>query len=111
MRKEKILSGTMTLLVLCRLLSEPSYGYQLETYLAGKLGRPVPPGTIYVILNSLNRRKFITVKEKKLSHGRRITVYRITAAGREFLKRHQEPLASVRKVIDELTDTIAAMGR
>ncbi|MGP8158365.1 MAG: PadR family transcriptional regulator [Thermoplasmata archaeon] len=102
MKRERILGGVMTLLVLRKLLDGPSYGYALEQYLNQKLGTPTPAGTIYAMLRTLKRRRFISVKERVRLHGRDVTNYELTEQGREFLRKHRVPLLTVRRVIDEL---------
>lgn len=109
MRKERILSGVMTLLILTKLLDGPSYGYLLERHLAKKLGRPIPPGTVYVILASLRRKRLVSVKDKTVHRGKGVTNYEITNQGREFLLRHREPMRTMKRVTDELIHSIEGM--
>lgn len=106
MKKERILSGVMTLLILTKLLDGPSYGYLLERHLAMKLGRPIPPGTVYVILASLKRKRLVSVKDKTVHRGKGVTNYEITNQGREFLLRHKEPMRTLKRVTDELIRSI-----
>lgn len=105
-KRQRILSGIMTLLVLRRLIDGPSHGYMLENYLSQKLDRPIPSGTIYVILSSLKRSGLVSVKERTVIKGRAVTNYELTQCGREFLLQHKEPMLAMRNVIDELTQAI-----
>ena len=110
MRKERILSGVMGLLILAKLLDGPSYGYLLEGHLTRTLAKPTPPGTVYVILSTLKRKRLVSVKEKTIHKGKDITTYEITQLGREFLLRHKGPMITMRRVTDDLIRTIDAMG-
>lgn len=107
MKREKILSGIMTLLVLRRLVDKPAHGYGLQSFLSKVLERPIPPGTIYVILSTLKTKGLIAIKRKATVNGRNVVEYEITDRGTRFLLEHEEPLRTVRKVVDELVDSIA----
>jgi PadR family transcriptional regulator, regulatory protein PadR len=106
MKRQRVLGGMMTLLVLRGLVDGPSHGYALENYLSKKLERPIPPGTIYMILSSLNRQGFVSMKERTVINGRAITNYELTQLGREFLLQHKEPMLIMRNVIDDLLRAI-----
>ena len=106
MKREKILSGVMTLLIMIKLLDGPSYGYALGNYVSERLERPIPPGAIYVILSSLDKRKLISISEKGTLNGRNITKYQITDSGMEFLRRHKDPLKVASRVIEDISQTI-----
>ena len=111
MKREKILSGIMTLLVLRRLVDKPAHGYGLQSFLSEVLERPIPPGTIYVILPTLRSRGLIAIKRKATVNGRNVVEYGITDRGTQFLLEHEEPLRTVRKVIDELVDSITHLKK
>jgi PadR family transcriptional regulator PadR len=96
----------MTFLILRSLIDGPSHGYALETYLSQKLKRPIPPGTIYVILSSLNKDGLISVKERTVINGRSVTNYELTQLGRQFLLDHKEPMLVMREVVEELIRAI-----
>lgn len=105
-KKEKIMSGMMTLMILARLAETPSHGYALEIYLEKKLKRPIPPGTVYVLLSAMKRRNLVSVKSRELVNGRQIAVYEINPEGVEFLRQHREPLKIMRTLIGELAKKI-----
>ncbi|MDG7018455.1 MAG: PadR family transcriptional regulator, partial [Nitrososphaerota archaeon] len=105
-KSEKILSGIMTLLVLRRLADKPAHGYGLQSFLSEVLERPIPPGTIYVILSTLRARGLIAIERRATVNGRNVVEYGITDRGTRFLLEHEKPLRTVRKVIGELADSI-----
>ena len=99
----------MTFLILRSLIDGPSHGYALENYLSQKLKRPIPPGTIYVILLSLNKDGLVSVKERTIINGRAVTNYELTQLGREFLLDHKEPMLVMRDVVEELIRAIDSL--
>ena len=107
---EKVLRGVMTLLILGELLEKPLHGYALQNRVSEKLGTAIPPGTVYVLLGSLQKRGFVDILERKIVNGRKTTVYVITENGKIFLIDHEEPLAIVRGVLDNLLDRIRKLG-
>lgn len=104
--KEKILRGVITLLVLEKLCHEDLHGYALQTYVSGMIDRKIAPGTIYVLLGSLMKRKFIRISSQFRAKNRDVKVYAITDLGRDFLKEHISPLIIVRDVLDYLIPSI-----
>lgn len=108
-KKEKIMSGMMTLIILTRLAEGPSHGYALEAYLEDKLGRPIPPGTVYVLLSALKRRNLVSLNSREVVKGRQIAVYKINPEGIEFLKQHIEPLKMIRKISGELLRKVESL--
>jgi PadR family transcriptional regulator, regulatory protein PadR len=105
-KRERLLHGMMTFLILRSLIDGPSHGYALEGYLSLKLKRPIPPGTIYVILSSLNEDGLVSVKERTVINGRAVTIYELTQLGRQFLLDHKEPMLVMRDVVEELIRAI-----
>ncbi|MEL9915163.1 MAG: PadR family transcriptional regulator [Thermoplasmatales archaeon] len=101
-RRERILSGIMTLLILSKLCEGPAHGYLLESYIEEKLKRSIPPGTVYVLLSTLKRRGFVVVKSKEIVKGRQIATYEIKPEGIRFLRQHKEPLNLMKSVIEDL---------
>lgn len=99
-RKEQILRGTITLLILRLLSDEPMHGYSLKKAISEKIKREMPQGTIYVLLKSLEKRGLITLLETNIERERK--PYTITRVGRNFLLWHLEPLYIARDVIDEV---------
>ncbi len=107
---EKVLRGVMTLLILGELLEKPLHGYALQSKVSAKLGTAIPPGTIYVLLGSLQKRGFVDILERKIVSGRKTTVYEITENGKIFLINHEEPLTIVRGVLDNLLESIGKLS-
>ena len=108
--REKILRGVMTLLVLEKLCHEDMHGYALQVYVSGMIDRKIAPGTIYVLLGSLLRRKFIRISSQFRAKNRDVKVYTITDLGRDFLKDHISPLIIVRDVLDYLIPSITQIA-
>lgn len=99
-RKEQILRGTTTLLILRLLSDEPMHGYSLQSVISERVQREMPQGTIYVLLKSLEKRGLVKPLE---SQGRgEKKPYTITQSGREFLLWHLEPLQTAREIIDSI---------
>ena len=105
-KRERILHGLMTFLILRSLIDGPSHGYALENYLSQKLKKPIPPGTIYVILSSLKEDGLVSLKERTVVNGRAVTTYELTPLGREFLLDHKEPMKVMKEVAEELIRAI-----
>lgn len=103
-QKEQILRGIMTLLILKMLTEKPMHGYSLQTEISAAIKRDLPQGTIYVLLKSLEKRGLITLYEMQAERDRKL--YTVTAAGREFLVGHREPLSIARDIMDDLIEYV-----
>ncbi len=102
---ERILHGLISLYILRELTMSPMHGYELGKKIASVTGKPMPQGSIYVLLKSLKNRNFVTMEHVKNEKGQLLCRYHITEFGREFLKFHSEPLKSARMIIDDLIST------
>ena len=65
----------MTILLI---LGELLYGYEIQNNASKKLGRSISPGTVYVLLGSLRKKRLAEIIEQKTVNGRKMTVYSIT---------------------------------
>lgn len=106
-RREQILRGTITLLILRILSDEPMHGYSLQNKISEIIGREMPQGTIYVLLKSLEKRGLVEPLETQNDSDRK--PYTITESGREFLTWHLEPLQTAREIIDGIIDYIGSV--
>lgn len=106
MKSELILKGTINILILTELSHSPLYGYALEKKINDKLNYNLPPGTIYTLLHSLQKKNYIECINSETEQGRKLKTYALTSSGKEFLKMHRDPLKSVRRIIDYLIDEI-----
>ncbi len=107
LHKEKIFRGIVTLLILRFLIEHPRHGYSLALMISEKVKRDLPPGTIYVLLGSLEKRGLIKVLEKKMIRDRK--TYTITEDGMRFLLGHHEPLLIATQVMSELISFIESL--
>ena len=99
---ERILHGLISLYILRELLMAPMHGYELGKKVASVTGKPMPQGSIYVLLKSLKNRNFVTMEHITNEKGQVLCNYHIAEQGREFLKMHAESLKSARMIIDDL---------
>lgn len=87
-----------TLLVLASLADGEKHGYAIMLDIQGFAGLQIAPGTLYGAITRMEESGWIQAVE----FGERRRPYRMTAAGRSYLKGH---IASLDKVVRE------AMGR
>ena len=107
---EKILHGLISLYILRELHAAPMHGYELGKKIASATGRPMPQGSIYVLLKSLKSRNFVTLDHVTNEKGQLLCRYHITEEGREFLRAHADPLKSARRIIDDLIISVDNMS-
>lgn len=105
-RKEQILRGIMTLLILRLLWEAPMHGYSLQAEISERIKRHLPQGTIYVLLKSLQKRGLITLYEAQEERDRKL--YTITASGKDFLLGHRDPLLIARDIMGSLIEFIGS---
>ena len=99
--------GWIQLLVLRVLHEAPMYGYQLiyelETRGFVESGR-FETGSIYTILNRMDKREFLSSEKVETESGRIRRVYTLTTIGEEALNKGLESVITRKKIIDELAD-------
>ena len=88
MERLALVRGTLDVLVLRALSWEPMHGFEITTWLegrsSGKLG--VEDGALYHALVRLEERGLIDAEWGETENGRRARYYKLTAAGRSYLK-------------------------
>lgn len=80
--------GSTTMLVLALLKDKEMYGYQIIEELERRSNNvfQMKEGTLYPILHTLEKDKFVTSKEREASNGRTRRYYHITTQGLKALE-------------------------
>ncbi len=104
--REKMLKGIISILIVKELIDGPKHGYAIEKKISEKIEGRLPPGMIYVILKSLEKKGCVRKEEKVGEYGRTIKIYYITDHGKEFLFNHMNQLRIMKKLIDEILNKI-----
>lgn len=104
--REKMLKGIISILIVKELLDGPMHGYAIEKKISEMIEGRLPPGMIYVILKSLEKKGCVRKEEKVGESGRNIKIYYITDHGKEFLLSHQNQLRIMRRLIDNILSKI-----
>lgn len=88
---KSMLSGSMAMLVLKLLTEGDMYGYEMIHTLRERSENvfDMKAGTLYPILHSLKKKKFLTSCEKE-AEGKMRIYYSITPEGREFAREKEE---------------------
>jgi PadR family transcriptional regulator, regulatory protein PadR len=92
MQKPDLLQGTLDLLILRTITREALHGWAISKRIQ-QVSRDklvVNQGSLYPALYRLEDRGWISGSEATSPEGRRIRVYRLTAAGRRQLAREEE---------------------
>jgi len=86
-RSADLLQGTLDLLVLKTLATEPLHGWAISKRIqqTSREVLQVNQGSLYPALYRLEDRGWIEAEEGTAPNGRRVKVYRLTAAGRKQL--------------------------
>ncbi|MGB9814757.1 MAG: PadR family transcriptional regulator [Thermoplasmata archaeon] len=104
--RSRMMKGLISILILKELYTSPLHGYAIQRRISEKIGNDLPPGMIYVILKSLERKGCIESQEGRGEHGKNIKIYHITEHGRDFLLSHRDQLSTMRVLIDDILQTI-----
>ncbi len=82
-----LMAGSSTLLVLSLLEREDLYGYQMIEELARRSSHAfeLKEGTLYPILHTLEKEKYLSSYEQQAPTGRKRKYYHLTGRGRELL--------------------------
>ena len=82
-----LVAGSSTLLILALLEKEDMYGYQMITQLARRSNDTfqMKEGTLYPILHTLEKGRYLSAYEQEAPTGRVRKYYRLTPRGRELL--------------------------
>ena len=86
--EKSLLSGSTPLLVLSLLKDGDKYGYEMVTELAKRSDDTfqLKEGTLYPLLHTLEKNKFVTAYLPAAPGGRERKYYRLTSLGREQLE-------------------------
>lgn len=89
---KNLLSGSHTLLILSLIKEEEMYGYQMIVELANKSESAfqLKEGTLYPILHTLEKEKFVTSRMLEAENGRTRKYYKITNKGKKLLESKTE---------------------
>ncbi len=104
--RSKMMKGLISILILKELYTSPLHGYAIEKRISDKIGGDLPPGMIYVILKSLERKGCVQPEERQGEHGKNIKIYHITDHGKEFLFSHRKQLLIMKRLMDEILETM-----
>ena len=99
--KADLPQGTLDMLVLQVLASEPLHGYAIAQRIR-RLSRDVvkvPQGTLYPALHRLENRKLLAAEWKASETGRNANSYRLTQRGRRQLEAESESWARLAEAV------------
>ncbi len=90
--EKSLLSGSTPLLVLSLLSDGDKYGYEMVEELARRSDDTfqLKEGTLYPLLHSLEKEKYVTSYEKAAPSGRQRKYYRLTDNGRKQLVQKEQ---------------------
>jgi DNA-binding PadR family transcriptional regulator len=101
---EKLLSGTVDMLVLQSVAAEPSYGYAITRDVLHMSGDRISltKGALYLALHRLERQGALVSEWQVLPSGRRRKYYRLTGEGQTLLERKRKHWYSFSGALDKL---------
>jgi PadR family transcriptional regulator PadR len=107
--KTDLLQGTLDLLILRSLVSVPLHGWAISKRIQQMSSDvlTVNQGSLYPALYRLEDRGWIGGKETLSAEGRRIKVYRLTAAGRRQLSQEIALWRMFSAAVNQVVDVIA----
>lgn len=94
-KSPSLLQGTLDLIVLQLLKSEPTNGYELAQRIEAisREALSINAGSLYPALYRLEARDLVSAKWEESKTGRRVKVYSVTASGRKELVEQREEWA------------------
>ena len=106
-REDGLPPGTLTLLILRVLASQPMHGYALAQRIAllSQDELSVEEGSLYPALQKLLLKGWVKAAPTVSDTGRQVREYRITPGGRKQLDTEREKYARVSKAIKAILDT------
>jgi transcriptional regulator len=107
--KLELLQGTLDMHILKTLLFGPAHGHGIATYIrqTTKDALVVEHGSLYPALHRLQRDGFISSRwEKAPDKNRELKFYRLTAAGRRQLNKHQSKWDELVRAIASVMDPV-----
>jgi PadR family transcriptional regulator PadR len=104
--KPDLLQGTLDLLILKSLLAQPLHGWAIAKRLQQMSSAvlTVNQGSLYPALYRLEDRGWIAGRDAVSDEGRRIKVYRLTAAGRRQLSDEIEVWRTFAAAVNQVVD-------
>jgi PadR family transcriptional regulator PadR len=104
--KPDLLHGTLDLLILKSLLAQPLHGWAIAKRLQQMSSAvlTVNQGSLYPALYRLEDRGWIAGRDAVSDEGRRIKVYRLTAAGRRQLSDEIEVWRTFAAAVNQVVD-------
>jgi transcriptional regulator len=106
--KSDLLQGTLDLLILHAIAAEPRHGWAISKRIQ-QMSRDVltvNQGSLYPALYRLEDRGWIAGEEGLSPEGRRIKIYKLSAAGRKQLAREVEAWKSFSGAINHVLRTV-----
>lgn len=103
-----LLQGTLDLLILHALAPEPLHGWAIAKRIQqmSRDALAVNQGSLYPALYRLEDRGWITGEDALSPEGRRIKIYRVSAAGRRQLAREVEAWKAFSSAINHVLRTV-----
>ncbi len=109
---KSLLSGSTPMLVLSLLRDGDKYGYEMVEALAQRSDDTfqLKEGTLYPLLHSLEKEKFVSSYTKVAASGRQRKYYALTKMGREQLEYKEAEWRLFSKSVNAVLGTSPAMG-
>lgn len=98
-----IIRGYNDTIILCLLLEQESYGYEISKNIQSRSGGKyiIKETTLYSSFNRLEKNGYITSFPGNETFGKKRTYYRITPAGREYYREKCEEWKVTQEVINQ----------
>ncbi len=106
--EKSLLSGSTPMLVLSLLQDGDKYGYEMVEALARRSDDTfqLKEGTLYPLLHSLEKQKFVTAYSKTAPNGRERKYYRLTSSGRAQLEYKQQEWQRFSQAVNAVLGTV-----
>ena len=90
--EKSLLSGSTPMLVLSLLKDGDKYGYEMVEELAKRSDDTfqLKEGTLYPLLHTLEKNRYVTSYVKQTASGRERKYYRLTSDGKRYLERKED---------------------
>lgn len=98
-----VIRGYNDTIILCLLMEQPSYGYQISRTIREKTGEKyiMKETTLYSAFTRLEKNGYVQSFGGSESGGKPRTYYRVTEAGREYYRQKCEEWAVTKEVIEK----------
>jgi len=105
---KSLLSGSTPMLILALLATQDMYGYEMVTELSKRSDDTfhLKEGTLYPLLHTMEKNKWVTSYTTQAPNGRERKYYRITPGGREQLAHKEEEW----RLFSEKVSTVLGFG-